>query len=594
MSRLQKGQQYLDNLRHSCAHLLAAAVLELWPKAKLAIGPSIENGFYYDIDFGNKKISEEDFSKIEEKMRKLLPNWQSFERVMLSADEAKKQYPKNPFKHELIEEFSGKGKKKVSFYKSVGSKSFAFGGKEYWDLCRGGHIDKPSSELKHFKLLSVAGAYWRGSEKNPMLTRIYGTVFSTKEELERHIKQLEETKKRDHRKLGPAMDLFMFHETSPGMPYWLPKGVTVYNELINFWREEHVKRGYQEISSPLINKKALWETSGHWEHYKENMFIADMGEEEVYGVKAMNCPNAMIVFGSKVRSYRDLPLRLSDTDTLNRYERSGTLSGLFRVRSFRQDDSHNFIREDQIENEYGNIFQIAELFYGVFSLEFKYRLGTRPEKFLGDKKIWDKAESALKKILDKSGKEYLVLEGDGAFYGPKVDILMNDVLGREWQMGTIQLDFQQPTRFKLKYTDEKGEEKTPVVIHRVIYGSLERFIGILIEHFAGAFPVWLSPVQVKVLPITERNLAYANKKTEELKNQGIRVELDDRNETLQAKIRDAQLEKIPYMVIVGDKEYKAKKVSVRLRTEKDLGQMDLDKFIKIVKDKIESKSLDLI
>ncbi len=590
---MQKNTDYLENLRHSTAHLLAAAVMDLWPKTKRTIGPSIENGFYFDFDFssigrsssgrGDFKITDADFPKIENKMREILPSWNGFEPHKLSAKDAKKEYPENPFKHELIDEFSENGKKQVSFYKS-GS---------YWDLCRGGHVEHPDKELLYFKLLSVAGAYWKGSEKNPMLTRIYGTVFPTQKELDEYIKMQEEAKKRDHKKLGPAMELFLFHETAPGSPYWLPKGLIILNELLNFWRVEHAKRGYLETSTPLINKKSLWETSGHWDHYKDSMFIADMGENDVYGVKAMNCPNAMVIFGSKTRSYKDLPLRLSDSDVLHRYEKSGELNGLFRVRMFRQDDSHNFISEDQIETEYKEILDIAEQFYGIFNLDYKLRLGTRPEKYMGDKKSWDKAESTLRKILKKSGKEFFIMEGDGAFYGPKVDILMKDAIGREWQMGTIQLDFQQPRRFNLKYTDKDGSEKTPVVVHRVIYGSIERFIGILIENFAGNFPTWLTPVQVKVLPISTRHIKYAEEIVNKLKEEGIRVELDDRNATLPGKIRDAQNDKVPYMIIIGDKEEKAKKVAVRLRTEKDLGQKDLQEFIKAIKANIENKSLEL-
>ena len=590
---MQKNTDYLENLRHSTAHLLAAAVMDLWPKTKRTIGPSIGNGFYFDFDFssigrsssgrGDFKITDADFPKIENKMREILPSWKGFEPHKLSAKDAKNEYPENPFKHELIDEFSENGKKQVSFYKS-GS---------YWDLCRGGHVAHPDKELLYFKLLSVAGAYWKGSEKNPMLTRIYGTVFPTQKELDEYIKMQEEAKKRDHKKLGPAMELFLFHETAPGSPYWLPKGLIILNELLNFWRVEHAKRGYLETSTPLINKKSLWETSGHWDHYKDSMFIADMGENDVYGVKAMNCPNAMVIFGSKTRSYKDLPLRLSDSDVLHRYEKSGELNGLFRVRMFRQDDSHNFISEDQIETEYKEILDIAEQFYGIFNLDYKLRLGTRPEKYMGDKKSWDKAESTLRKILKKSGKEFFIMEGDGAFYGPKVDILMKDAIGREWQMGTIQLDFQQPRRFNLKYTDKDGSEKTPVVVHRVIYGSIERFIGILIENFAGNFPTWLTPVQVKVLPISTRHIKYAEEIVNKLKEEGIRVELDDRNATLPGKIRDAQNEKVPYMIIIGDKEEKAKKVAVRLRTEKDLGQKDLQELLKEIKANIENKSLEL-
>lgn len=577
-----KSQEYMERLRHSAAHLLAAAVMELWPNAKRTIGPAIENGFYFDFDFGETKISEEDLPKIEDKMRELLPSWRGFERHELSSEDAKKEYPGNQYKHELIDEFSDGGQV-LTFYKSG----------EYWDLCRGGHVEKPKEELKYFKLLSIAGAYWRGDEKNPMLTRIYGTAFPTKEELEEYLNMLEEARKRDHKKLGPQLELFMLHETSPGMPYWLPKGMILLNELMKFWRDEHAKRGYFETATPLINKKELWVTSGHWEHYRKDMFIADMGENEVYGVKAMNCPNAMIIFGSKIRSYRDLPLRFSDSDVLHRYELSGTLNGLLRVRSFRQDDSHNFVSENQIEEEYNRILDIADLFYGVFGLKYKLRLGTRPEGFLGDIETWNKAEKKLKKVLQASKKEYYVLEGDGAFYGPKVDIVMKDALGRDWQMGTIQLDFQQPARFNLKYTDQDGSEKTPVVIHRVIYGSIERFIGILIEHFKGAFPLWLSPVQVKVLPITERNTEYSSEVVKRLKENGIRVEMDERNETLNSKIRDAQNEKIPYMVIVGDKEEESSSLSVRLRGGESRNNVKIGEFIKDVRDKIDSKSLDL-
>ncbi len=583
MSTDKKSKEYLDNLRHSTAHLLAAAVMELWPGAKRTIGPAIDNGFYFDFDFGNTKISDEDLPKIEDTMRQILKSWKGFERHELSAEDAKKEYPGNNYKHELIDEFAGKGEV-LTFYKSG----------DYWDLCRGGHVMHPDDELKHFKLLSIAGAYWRGDEKNTMLTRIYGTVFPTKQELDDHMNMLEEAKKRDHKKLGPQLDLFMFHETSPGSPYWLPKGMILLNTLLEFWRVEHAKRGYHETATPIINKKELWETSGHWEHYKNDMFIADMGKNEVYGIKAMNCPNAMIIFGSKNRSYRDLPLRFSDSDVLHRYEMSGTLNGLLRVRSFRQDDSHNFVTEDQIEEEYKNILDIAELFYGIFGLQYKLRLGTRPDGFLGDIDTWNKAESSLRKILNDTVGEgnYLVAEKDGAFYGPKIDIVMRDSLGRDWQMGTIQLDFQQPARFKLKYTDKDGIEKTPVVVHRVIYGSIERFIGILIEHFAGAFPVWLSPVQVKILPITDRNLAYAKSVADTLRENSIRVEIDERSETLGAKIRDTQAEKVPYMLILGDQEEKDQTVTERHRSGKADGPFSIETFIGYIKKEIEEKELD--
>ncbi len=574
------ARENIENIRHSLAHLLAAAVLELWPDAKPTIGPVIENGFYYDFEFV-EPISEDDLPRIEKKMREILKTWDKFEEIQEDEKSARKKYAGNPYKLELIEELISKGEK-ITSYESG----------DFVDLCRGGHVKSAKNiDPKSFKLTSLAGAYWRGSEKNKMLTRIYGVAFETEKELNEHLKTVEEAKKRDHKKLGPQLGIFMFHETAPGMPYWLPKGVIILNELIDFWRKEHAKRGYKEISTPLVNKQELWETSGHWEHYKDDMFIANMEGNGVYGIKPMNCPNAMIVFGSELRSYKDLPLRLSDTDILHRYELSGTLNGLFRVRSFRQDDSHNFITEDQIENEYGEIFDIAEKFYGIFNLKFRYRLGTRPEKFLGDAKTWDKAEVALKRILDKkAGKgNYEILEGDGAFYGPKVDILMKDILGREWQMGTIQLDFQLPQRFNLSYIDNDGQKKTPVVIHRVIYGSLDRFIGILIEHYAGAFPLWLSPVQAIVAPISDSQQKYASEFCEKLKEEDIRAELYDQNETIGKKIREAEMQKVPYTIVIGEKEVKAETIAVRKRGQGDLGQMKIEEFVEKIKEEIIDK-----
>ncbi len=579
---MKNKDESLNNLRHSCAHLLAAAVLELYPDAKRAIGPAIENGFYFDFEF-SKPITEEDFSKIEEKMKQILPSWTSFERSELNPDDAKKQFPNNPYKIELIEEFSKNGEK-LSFYKSG----------DYSDLCAGGHCENPSKEIGAFKLLSLAGAYWRGSEKNKMLTRIYGTCFPNQKELDEYLNMLEEAKKRDHKKLGPQLELFFFHETAPGMAYWLPKGVTIYNELLNFWREEHSKRGYQETFSPLLNKKEIYITSGHYDHYWEDMFVANMGENEEYGIKAMNCPNAMTIFAFKTRSYKDLPLRISDTDPLHRFEKSGVLNGLFRVRLFRQDDAHIFVSEDQIEQEFKNLFEIVERFYSIFKLEYSFRLGKRPEKFMGDPKTWDKAEEVLEKILKSSGKPFEIAEKEGAFYGPKIDILMKDSLGRSWQMGTLQLDFQQPERFKLQYSDSTGGNKTPIAIHRVIYGSLERFIGILIEHFAGAFPTWLSPIQVQIIPIADRHLDYAQKVLEQLMGSTgsphrIRAEVDSRSEKMQGKIRDAQMQKVPYMIILGDREEADKKVAVRTRGNEDLGAMEIADFVKKITIEISDK-----
>lgn len=568
----------LNNLRHSCAHLLACAVLELWPETRLTIGPSIENGFYYDFDFGKVTISEEDLPKIEEKMRQTLPSWDNFSHREVLEKEAKEIYKDNSYKSELIDEIVQK-EEKITLYE-VGN---------FEDLCKGGHTENPKKDIGAFKLLSLAGAYWRGSEKNKMLTRIYGTCFPSQKELDDYLNMLEEAKKRDHKKLGPKLELFFFADTAPGMAYWLPKGVTIYNQLLEFWRQEHTKRGYLEVFSPILNKKELYITSGHFDHYWQDMFIADMGEGEVYGVKAMNCPNAMTIFGFKTRSYKDLPLRLADTDPLHRFEKSGVLNGLFRVRSFRQDDAHIFVSEDQIEVEYQRLFEIVERFYSIFKLEYSFRLGKRPEKFMGDEKIWDHAEKVLQEILEKSGKPFVVAEKEGAFYGPKIDILMKDSLGREWQMGTLQLDFQQPVRFDLKYTDSLGQLKTPITIHRVIYGSLERFIGILIEHYGGALPTWLSPIQVQIIPIADRHLDYAQKVLGQLKDAKLRVEVDSRAEKMQGKIRDAQIEKIPYMLIIGDREVEQGKVAIRTREEKDLGAMDTKEFIKKITEEIAEK-----
>ncbi|MCX6721027.1 MAG: threonine--tRNA ligase [Candidatus Staskawiczbacteria bacterium] len=574
----------IESIRHSLAHVMAQAVLEFYPKTKLGMGPAIENGFYYDFEIlglENKRmtISEEDLVKIEEKMKNLISQTggQKFVKKNITKLAAKKLFKNQPYKLELIKELPGKT---VSIYANG----------NFTDLCKGPHIEN-TKEIKPntFKLTKIAGAYWKGSEKNKMLTRIYGLAFGTEKELMDYLKMAEEAEKRDHRKLGQKLELFMFHETAPGMPYWLPKGLIILNELVNFWRQEHQKEGYQEIKSPLINKKELYQISGHWDHYKENMFISETEEGEIYGLKPMNCPNAMIVYQSKTHSYKELPLRLSDTDTLHRFEKSGTLNGLLRVREFSQDDAHIFVSENQIADEYARILEITRKFYSIFNMEYSFRLGTRPKDFMGDIKSWNKAEDELKKILEKSGKKYTVENGDGAFYGPKIDILMKDCLGREWQMGTIQLDFQIPKKFNLKYIDADGKTKTPVVIHRVIYGSLERFMGILTEHLAGAFPVWLSPIQAVVIPISEKHFDYAKKIEKELRGNNIRVEMKNENETLGKKIREAEMQKIPYLLVVGDKEIEAGAVSVRERGKGDLGQMPTDKFLEKIREEITEK-----
>lgn len=572
-----KENNQLEIMRHSCSHLLAMAVLKLFPKTKLGIGPAIENGFYYDFEF-KKPIVEKDLEKIEKEMKKIKKENIKFEKEEVTYKEAKIIFKNQPYKLELIEDLKKEKNNKFSIYK----------GDSFPDLCKGPHLNN-TLEIGPFKLLSLAGAYWRGSEKNRMLTRIYGTCFENKKKLDSYLKIAEEIKKRDHKKIGPLLELFFLHETAPGMPYWLPKGLRILNELINFWREEHDKRGYQEIRAPLLNKKELYQTSGHWDHYQEEIFITQTKEEEFYGLKPMNCPNAMIVFKQKIRSYKNLPLRIANTDILHRNERSGTLNGLFRVREFSQDDAHIFVTKEQIKSEYKEILNITELFYSVFNLDYSFRLGTRPEKFLGDKKSWDKAEKELKEILEKSDKKYTILEGDGAFYGPKIDILMKDCLGREWQMGTIQLDFQIPKRFKIKYINKDGKEKTPVVIHRVIYGSFERFMGILIEHYGGSFPVWISPIQAIIIPITDKQDKYTQEIENELRKNKFKVEIDKRSETAGAKIRDAEIQKIPYMIIVGEKEVKSKNVNIRARGGKIIGNMKLDKFISLLKEDIDKK-----
>jgi len=572
---MEKQKFEIEIIRHSLSHVLAAAVAQMFPEVKLGIGPAIENGFYYDFELPRTLIPE-DLALIEEKMHKIIDESVPFEKVEISSDEAISDLKKSDqkYKLELVEDLKAEKIGTVTLYKTGA----------FVDLCKGPHVGS-TSDLKQvaFKLDTIAGAYWKGSEKNPMLQRVYALAFESQEELDEYLKIREEAKDRDHKKLGRELELFIFDETAPGMPYWLPKGLTLYNLLIEFWRKEHEARGYQEIKSPLLNKKQLYETSGHWDHYREEMFLSETGEKEIYGLKPMNCPNAMVVYGLKPRSYRDLPLRFSDCDTLHRYELSGVLNGLFRARSFSQDDAHIFLSEDQIEGEIKNIFEIVEKFYSVFDLEYSFRLGTRPEKFMGDEKTWDQAESVLKIILEKSGKKFIVLNGDGAFYGPKIDILMKDSLGREWQMGTIQLDFQLPRNFKLTYADKDGSDKTPVTIHRVIYGSLERFIGILTEHYSGAFPAWIAPVQAIILPISEKQMDYAEQVLKDLKKEDIRVELDVRNESIGKKIRDAEMQKIPYMLIVGDKEKESGGVALRQYREGDKGQVKISELIKEIK-----------
>lgn len=581
LKRESKGKYFssdLETLRHSTSHLLAAAVQKIYGKGvQLGIGPAIDDGFYYDFDL-KQNFTPKDLEKIAEEMQNLVAEGLPFEPVEVSRKEAEDILKKSnqKYKLELLSELPKSAK--ITFYRTG----------DFIDMCAGPHV-RNTKELGVFTLTKIAGAYWRGSEKNPMMQRIYGVAFRTPEELDSYLKMMAEAELRDHKKLGRELELFMFHETAPGMPYWLPKGLALYQALVAFWRTEHQMRGYQEIASPLLNKKELYETSGHWEHYRENMFICHTEEKETYAVKAMNCPNAMVVYASKMRSYKDLPLRFGDTDSLHRFERSGTLNGLLRVRHFSQDDAHIFVTEDQIKEEYQRIFEIIDHFYAIFNMEYSFNLSTRPESFMGDVKTWNKAEKELKDILKNTGKPFKVLEGDGAFYGPKIDILMKDALGREWQMGTIQLDFQIPKSFNLKYTTSDGKEKTPVAIHRVVYGSLERFIGILIEHYAGAFPTWIAPVQVKVLPISDKHAGQAKALASQLFEAEIRVEVDERNETIGAKIRDAEKQKTPYMLILGDREIKEGKVAVRGRGRGDMGTHTVQDFLYSLKQEINEK-----
>ncbi len=563
---------------HTTSHIMAQAVKRLFPNTKLAIGPAIENGFYYDFDI-EKPFSEEDLLKIEEEMKKIIKENYEIERFVLPRKDALNlmKEKQEPYKVELILDLP-EGEE-ISFYKQG----------EFVDLCAGPHLDA-TGNVKAIKLLSSSGAYWRGDEHNKMLQRIYGISFPKASQLEEYINIIEEAKKRDHRKLGKELELFFFDETAPGMAYWLPKGFTMLNTLIEFWRKEHQKRGYQEFSGPQLNSSVLWKTSGHWDHYKEDMFVLKDIDGNEQALKPMNCPNSIKVYQSKLRSYKDLPLRFNDVDVIHRNEKSGQLNGLFRVRMFRQDDSHNYVTEEQIGSEIKEIVEIINKMYGIFGLEYQLTLSTRPKDYMGEIETWDKAEVDLKKVLNELCGEnnYRINEGDGAFYGPKIDIKMKDCLGREWQMGTIQLDFQLPSRFNLYYIDKDGNKKTPIMIHRAILGSFERFLGIITEHFAGAFPMWLAPVQVKILPIADTHIPYSKKIKEKLEEKGIRVELDDRSEKVGYKIREAQLQKITYMLIIGDKEIENNAVGVRSRKDGDIGQMQLEEFINRAVKEIEN------
>ena len=570
----------LSTLRHTTSHVLAQAIKHLYPDAKLAIGPSIETGFYYDIDFGDKAISEADLASIESEMKKIVKKCLPMERFTLNREEAIDfmQEREEPYKVELIEDLP-EGET-ISFFRQG----------DFTDLCAGPHLLNTKQVGKAFKLMSIAGAYWRGSEKNKMLTRIYGTAFLTKEELEEYLHMLEEAKRRDHRKLGKELGLFMMNDAGPGFPFFLPNGMKLRNALLDFWREFHAKNDYVEISTPVILNRSLWETSGHWDHYKENMYTTVIDDED-YAIKPMNCPGSILVYQNEPRSYRDFPLRMGELGLVHRHEKSGQLHGLMRVRCFTQDDAHIFITPEQIEDEIARIASMIDQVYKMFGFNYFIELSTRPEDSMGSDEDWAMAEAGLRHALDKIGQPYIVNEGDGAFYGPKIDFHLRDSIGRTWQCGTIQLDFQLPQRFDLEYMGSDGLKHRPIMLHRVCFGSVERFIGILIEHFAGAFPTWLAPTQVEVIPISDKTLDYAKEVLAKLKDAGIRAELDGRSEKMGFKIREAQVKKIPYMLVVGPKEAEEGKVAVRSRFAGDEGAKDLDAFLADIKKEIADRAL---
>ena len=585
----EDNKEHLDNLRHSCAHLLAAAVTSLWSKAKPTIGPAIENGFYYDFDFGHTKISEGDLPKIEREMHKIVQSWNNFKRQEVSAKKAKQEFKNNPYKLELIDEFAKEGKE-LTLHKSG----------NFVDLCRGRHVENPKKELKHFKLLSIAGAYWRGDEKNKMLTRIYGTCWPSKRQLDDYLHRLKQAKMRDHRKLGKELGLYIVSDlVGPGLALYTPKAGVIVHEIEEFMRGLQTDMGYGHVYTPHLAKEDLFKTSGHLQWFAESMYppMKFKGEGKYYA-KPMNCPFHILLYNAESRSYKDLPIRYAEFGTVYRYEKSGEITGLLRTRGFTQDDAHIFCRSGQVVDEFLNVLNFVEKLLGGLGLKKHWhRLSLRDEggnkkKYAGNDKQWKEATNFIRDALKKKGVSYKEVIGEATFYGPKLDVMFEDSLDRDWQISTIQVDFLQPQRFNLEYINEKGQKERPYMIHRAPLGSRERILAILIEHFAGAFPVWLSPTQVKVLPLTERNLKSANLITEKLKKEKIRTELDDRNETLEAKIRDAHLEKVPYMLIVGDKEEKAKMVRERGRSGKDYGLIKIDEFITNIKKEIENKVID--
>lgn len=562
--------------RHTASHILAQAIKRLYPDVKLAIGPAIEDGFYYDID-SEKPFTPEDLQALEIEMKKIVQEGLPIERFTLSYDEAVRymEQQREPYKVELIRDLPAGAV--ISFYKQG----------EFADLCAGPHLMN-TKFVKAFRLTALAGAYWRGSEKNKMLTRIYGTAFPKASELEAHLARIEEAKKRDHRKLGKELGLFTILDEGPGFPFFLPKGMILKNLLIDFWREIHTREGYVEISTPMMLNRQLWETSGHWDHYQENMYTTVIDDTD-FAIKPMNCPGGMLIYKSSLHSYRDLPLRMGELGLVHRHEKSGALHGLMRVRCFTQDDAHIFMTPEQITDEIKGVVRLIDEVYRIFGFQYHVELSTQPENSIGSKEDWELATNGLKKALEELQMEYVINEGDGAFYGPKIDFHLEDSLGRTWQCGTIQLDFQLPLRFHAEYIDANGEKKQPIMIHRVVFGSIERFIGILIEHYAGAFPVWLAPVQMVILPVTSQAEGYAAEVLSELRKKGFRSEMDSRNEKIGYRIREAELQKIPYMVILGEKEAAEHTVSVREHQKKQTAAMPLPEFMEQVEMRIQEK-----
>ncbi len=576
MAKKKEDKKDLEKLRHSAAHILAHAIKELYPKAKNTIGPAVEEGFYYD--FENLQITPEDFLKIEKKMKEIVRKKLPFEKKEVTLAELKKMFKDNKYKIEMAEEFKKAGDK-LMIYKSG----------DFADLCKGPHV-KSTGDVKAFKLIKIAGAYWRGDQKNKQLTRVYGIAFPTKEELNAYITKMQEAAKRDHRKIGRDLELFSFHECSPGMVFWHPKGTIIWNELLEYWREEHKKAGYGEIITPILLKKELWEQSGHWKHFRESMYFTKIDEQD-YALKPMNCPGGIQVYKNRVRSYKEFPLRMAELGLVHRHELSGVLAGLFRIRSFTQDDAHIYCTEKQLKDEIKGVIILTDKIYKKFGFEYHVELSTMPEKAMGDPKLWQKAEKALADAMKELKRDFKVNPGDGAFYGPKLDFHLKDALGRTWQCGTLQLDFQLPINFKLKYMGEDGTQNhQPIMLHRTIYGSIERFIGVLLEHTAGKLPLWASPVQVKILTVADRFNDYANKVVQQMKEAGIRAEVDERSESIGKKVREAQLQQINYILVIGEREVKDKTVAVRTRDNKVHGAKKVDSFIKEIVKEIQERT----